>query len=370
MCERVNRVAAGLARRFYEHEMMMDRDLDTIRCIADVEQLEEMLSRPTPEVVETIRRLEGDLIVLGVGGKIGPTLARMARRASDAAGSKRRIIGVARFSSPGLPQRLESWGIETIRCDLLDRRQLESLPEVHNVLHLAAMKFGSTGQEATTWAMNAYLPGMVCEKYRSSRIVAYSTGNVYAMAPAGRGGAAEDYTIGPIGDYAMSCLGRERIFTHFSQTMGIPVALLRLNYAHEMRYGIMVDVAQQVMAGRPISVAMGYFNAIWQGDSNAMTLRAFDHVAVPPRAINVAGPDELSVRRVAGGFGRLMNKPVELTGSEAQDALLSDGRVGYELLGRPAVAPEQMIRWIADWQLRGGPTLGKPTKFQVRDGRF
>jgi hypothetical protein len=349
---------------------MMDGDLNTIQRIDDVEQLEELLSRPTPEVVETMRRLDGDLIVLGVGGKIGPTLARMARRASDAAGSKRRIIGVARFSSPELPRRLESWGIETIRCDLLDRRQLETLPEVHSVLYLAAMKFGSTGQEAMTWAMNAYLPGMVCEKYRSSRIVAYSTGNVYAMAPVGRGGAAEDYAIGPIGDYAMSCLGRERIFTHFSQTMGIPVALLRLNYAHEMRYGIMVDIAQQVMAGRPISVAMGYFNAIWQGDSNAMTLRAFDHVAVPPRAINVAGPDELSVRRVAAEFGRLMNRPVELTGSEAPDALLSDGRLGYELLGRPGVAPEQMIRWIADWQLRGGPTLGKPTKFQVRDGRF
>jgi len=348
----------------------MQSDFNSLQRIADVEQLEELLSRPTPEVVETMRRLEGDLIVLGVGGKIGPTLARMARRASDAAGINRRIIGVARFSSPELPRRLESWGIETIRCDLLDRQKLNSLPESPNVLYLAAMKFGSTGQEAMTWAMNAYLPGMVCEKCRSSRIVAYSTGNVYAMAPVGRGGAAEDSAIGPIGDYAMSCLGRERVFTHFSQTLGIPVALLRLNYAHEMRYGIMVDIAQQVMAGRPINVAMGYFNAIWQGDSNAMTLRAFDHVAVPPRAINSAGPEELSVRRVAGEFGRLMNKSVELTGSEAADALLSDGRLGYELLGRPAVAPAQMIRWIADWQLRGGPTLGKPTKFQVRDGRF
>jgi uncharacterized protein YbjT (DUF2867 family) len=168
----------------------------------------------------------------------------------------------------------------------------------------------------------------------------------------------------------MSCLGRERVFTHFSQTLGIPVALLRLNYAHEMRYGIMVDIAQQAMADRPINVAMGYFNAIWQGDSNAMTLRAFDHVAAPPRAINIAGPEELSVRRVAGEFGRLMDKPVELTGSEAADALLSDGRLGCELLGPPGVGAEQMIRWIADWQIRGGPTLGKPTKFQVRDGRF
>lgn len=349
---------------------MNPHDPTAIRRIENVEHLEELLSRPTPEVIETMGRLEGDLIVLGAGGKIGPTLARMARRASEAAGRPRRILAVARYSNPELPQRLAAWGIETIRCDLLDRCQLQALPEVPNVLYLAAMKFGATGQEALTWAMNTYLPGMVCEKYRASRIVAYSTGNVYAMMPAGRGGSAEQGAIAPIGDYAMSCLGRERIISHFSQTLGIPAALLRLNYAHEMRYGVMVDIAQQVLAGQPIDLTMGYFNAIWQGDSNAMTLRAFDHLAIPPRAINIAGPDELSVRRVAGEFGRLMGKPVTFAGSEAPDALLSDGRLGYELLGRPAVGPDQLICWIADWQLRGGPTLGKPTKFQVRDGKF
>jgi nucleoside-diphosphate-sugar epimerase len=211
---------------------------------------------------------------------------------------------------------------------------------------------------------------MVCERYCRSRIVAYSTGNVYAMAPVGQGGAAEDRAIGPVGDYAMSCLGRERMFTHFSQSLGIPAVLLRLNYAHEMRYGIMVDIARQILAGRPVPLTMGYFNAIWQGDSNAMTLRALDHPAVPPRVLNVAGPEELSVRGVAGQFGRLLNRPVNLAGTEAPDALLSDGRLGYELLGRPRVTAEQMVRWIADWQLRGGPTLGKPTKFQVRDGKF
>jgi hypothetical protein len=241
---------------------------------------------------------------------------------------------------------------------------------VPNILYLAAMKFGSTGQEAMTWAMNAYLPGMVCERFRTSRIVAYSTGNVYALAPAGSGGSVEDCPLGPIGEYAMSCMGRERIVTHFSRTLSIPMALLRLNYAHEMRYGIMVDIAQQVMAGRPIDLAMGYFNAIWQGDSNAMTLRALDHAAVPPRAINLAGPEELSVRQVAEQFGGLMNRPVQFTGSEAPDALLSDGRLGYELLGRPRVSAEAMVRWIAAWQLRGGPTFGKPTKFHVRNGKF
>ncbi len=338
--------------------------------IEGVDALEELLSRPTPEVVDVMRRLEGDLVVLGVGGKIGPSLARMARRASDLAGVPRRILGVARFSSPPLREALESQGIKTIPCDLLDHSALAALPDVPNVLYLAAMKFGSTGQEATTWAMNCYLPGMVCERFRASRIVAYSTGNVYAMSPPASGGPGEDGPIGPIGDYAMSCLGRERIFSYFSRSLGIPVALLRLNYAHEMRYGVIVDLAQQVLAGRPIDLTMGYFNAIWQGDSNAMTLRALDHVASPPRAINLAGPETLSARRVAGRLGELLGKPVTFAGTEAPDALLSSGRLGHELLGRPKVTPEQMIAWIADWQLRGGPTLGKPTHFQTRDGKF
>jgi nucleoside-diphosphate-sugar epimerase len=338
--------------------------------IEDVEQLEERLSRPTPEVVETMRRMEGDLIVLGVGGKIGPSLARMARRASDEAGVRRRVIGVARFSSPELPQQLQADGIEPIRCELLDRRQLDTLPDVPNVLYLAAMKFGSTGQEARTWAMNAYLPGMVCEKFRASRIVAYSTGNVYGLVPVSGTGSRETDPPNPDGDYAQSCLGRERIFTHFSQTLNIPVSLLRLNYATEMRYGVLVDVAQQVLAGQPVDVTMGYYNAIWQGDTNAMTLRAFDHVASPPSIFNLAGPEKLSVRAVAEQFGRMMNRPVTFRGQEAADALLSDGTHGRALLGHPTVSVEQLMTWIADWLTRGGSTHGKPTHFQSRDGKF
>jgi nucleoside-diphosphate-sugar epimerase len=252
----------------------------------------------------------------------------------------------------------------------LERRRLEDLPKAPNVLFLAAMKFGSTGNEAATWAMNTYLPGMVAEAFADSRIVAYSTGNVYAMTPPEAGGSVETDATAPIGDYAMSCLGRERMFSHFSRRHGTPGALVRLNYAHEMRYGVMVDIAQHVMAGAPIDVTMGYFNAIWQGDSNAMTLRAFEHVASPPLVVNVVGPEALAVRRVAERFGELLDKPVELTGSESPDALLSNGLRGYELLGRPAVSTEQMIRWIADWQTRGGPTLNKPTHFQTRDGKF
>jgi len=347
-----------------------ESDLANVDSIQDVEMLEELLSRPTPEAIEAMGRLEGDLMVLGACGKIGPTLVRMARRATDAAGVSRRVIAVDKLVPPKIRSRLESQDIELICSDLLDRRQLDELPEVPNVIYMAAMKFGATGQEWTTWAMNTYLPGLACERFRRSRIVAYSTGNVYRMVPVDGGGATEDDPLEPIGDYAMSCLGRERVLTYFSRTLDIPVALLRLNYANELRYGVLTDIAQKVMAGEPVDVTMGYFNAIWQGDANAMVLCALEHVATPPRVINVAGPDTLSVRQVADRFGQLLQKPVTFAGGEAPDALLSNGRLGHELLGRPRVAVDQMIRWVADWQRRGGPTLGKPTKFQVRDGKF
>jgi nucleoside-diphosphate-sugar epimerase len=338
--------------------------------IEDVQQLEEGLSRPTEDVIATMGRIEGHIIILGVGGKIGPTLAMMARRASDVAGVERRIIGVARFSSPELRQHLNAHGIETIACDLLDRAALESLPKVPNVFYLAAKKFGSTGAESTTWAMNVYLPGLVCEKFTGSRIVAYSTGNVYPLVPTDSSGATEATPTEPVGDYAMSCLGRERIFSHFSETRGTPVSLVRLNYATELRYGTLVDIAGQVLAGEPIDLSMGYFNAVWQGDSNAMTLRALDHVSSPPFVVNLAGPEKLSIRECAEQLGQLMNKTVTFTGTESPDAFLSDGRLGYEKLGHATVGAQEMMRLIADWQLRGGSTLGKPTHFQTRDGKF
>ncbi len=338
--------------------------------IANVDQLEELLSRPTPQVIAAMGRLQGDLIVLGVGGKIGPSLARMARRASEAAGVKRRIIGVARFSTPGLQQQLQSQGIETIRCELLDRQQHATLPDAPNVLYLAAMKFGSTGQEPATWVRNVYLPGMLCEKYRGSRIVAYSTGNVYPLTPVERGGSVESDLPGPIGDYAMSCLGRERIFTYFSEALHIPVALIRLNYANEMRYGVLVDLAQKIMDGKTVDLAMGYFNAIWQGDNNAMTLMALEKAASPPLVLNVTGPEVLSVRRVGQQIGELMQIPVQFVGTEATDALLSNAGRAFGLFGRPQVSESQIIRWVVDWLRRDGPTLNKATHFEVRDGKF
>jgi uncharacterized protein YbjT (DUF2867 family) len=338
--------------------------------ITNVEQLEDLLSEPTPGVVETLGRLEGDLIVLGVAGKMGPTLARMARRASEAAGVRRRIIGVARFTNAAHERALQQHGVETVRANLLDPEQLGRLPDAANVVYLVGMKFGSTGQEAMTWAVNCFLPGMICRRYARSRMVALSTGNVYGLTPVALGGSRETDALRPVGEYALSCVGRERIFEHFSRTLGIPLALVRLNYANELRYGVLVDLAQRVWAGQPIHLAMGHVNVIWQADANAMTLQAFNHVASPPFVLNVAGPELLSVRRVGELLGRLLGREVIFEGVEAPEALLSNGQLGHRLFGYPRMAAEAMIERIADWVRRGGESLGKPTHFEVRDGQF
>jgi hypothetical protein len=341
-----------------------------LAAIPSVELLEDLLSEPTAEVVQTLGRLEGDLVLLGVGGKMGPTLARMARRATDAAGVRRRILGVSRFSSGDLEARLQAQGIDTIRCDLLDPSQLDQLPDAANVIYLAGMKFGATGQEALTWAMNSFLPGMVCQRYRHSRIVAFSTGNVYGLTPVHLGGSLESDPLNPQGEYAISCLGRERVFEHFSRTLDIPMALLRLNYATELRYGVLVDLALRVQGGQAIDLTMGHLNAIWQADANAMALRAFDRVATPPFVLNIAGPETLSVRRVGQQLGQLLGKDVAFTGNEASDAFLSNGQLGHRLFGYPRIGVQQLLHWIADWVQRGGASLGKPTHFEVRDGKF
>ncbi len=333
------------------------------------EQLEDLLSEPTAEVIDTLGRLPGDIVLLGVAGKMGPSLARMAKRASDAAGVRRRVIGVSRFSS-GQQELLESHGIETIRCDLLNEDQLARLPEAANVVFMTGMKFGSTGAEALTWAMNAYLPGLVCRKYGGSRIVAFSTGNVYGLAPVADGGSREEDALQPVGEYAMSCVGRERIFEHFSRSHGIPMALIRLNYACDLRYGVLVDLAQSIWEGRTIDLGMGYLNTIWQGDANAMTLCAFDHVAAPPWVVNVTGPELLSVRVVCERLGQLLNKPVCFSGAEGATAFLSDARRGLELLGPLRVDAQRLVEWVAHWVKKGGRTLGKPTHFESRQGKY
>jgi hypothetical protein len=335
--------------------------------IESIEQLEELLSRPTDYVVDALKKLDGDIIILGVAGKMGPTLARMARRALA---PSRKVIGVARFSNSSHQTDLEKLGIQTIKADLLDRKQLEKLPDAPNVVYMPAMKFGSSGAEAMTWAMNTYLAGMCAERYEKSKIVAFSTGNIYGLSPIMLGGSTESAALDPKGDYAMSCLGRERMFDHFSRVNVTPTALIRLNYATEMRYGVLVDMAQKVFRGEEMDLSMGSFNAIWQGDANAMTLAAFGHVASPPFVLNVAGPEILSVRRVCEAFGRLMNKTPKFSGAEAPDALISNGQLGHRLFGYPRVSVGQMMEWIAHWVMSGGASLGKPTHFEARDGRY
>ena len=338
--------------------------------IQNLDQLEDLLSEPTPAVVQTLGRLEGDLIVLGVGGKMGPSLARMARRASKLAGNRRRIIGVARFSSAGRKAELQRQGIETLRCDLLDEAAVQQLPEVANVLYLAGMKFGATSQESLTWAMNTHLPATICRKFARSRIVAFSTGNVYGLVPAAGGGSLETDVPAPVGEYAMSCLGRERIFEHFSRTRGTRVVLVRLNYACDLRYGVLVDLAQRVLAGTAIDLGMSWFNTIWQGDANAMTLRCFDHVASPPLVLNLTGPELLNVRETCEQLGKLLGWPPVFAGTESPTALLSNAQRAFGLFGLPRVSADRLLGWVVAWVRQGGPTLNKPTHFEARDGRF
>jgi nucleoside-diphosphate-sugar epimerase len=334
------------------------------------EALDDLLSKPTPGAIDTMKRLEGDVIILGVGGKMGPSLASMVKRASDLAGGKRCVIGVSRFGSAAAEEMLQRQGIHTIRADLLDQQQLDRLPDAPNVIYMAGMKFGSTNQEALTWAMNAYLPGMVCNKYHHSRIAAFSTGNIYGLVPVQSGGSVETDLPNPLGDYAMSCLGRERIFEHFSRTLRVPLSLIRLNYAIDLRYGVLADLARRVWEEQEIDVSMGNVNVIWQGDANAMAIQSLQHASSPPFILNVAGPEILSVRRVCEQFGELMKKTPTFVGEESATALLNNGSLGHRLYGCPQVSAETMLRWTADWVASGGGSLGKPTHFQTRDGRF
>jgi hypothetical protein len=335
-----------------------------------VDELELRLSQPSARARDALAALDGDLLVLGVGGKMGPTLARMAVRAVQEAAVPRRVIGVSRFSDATLRPRLEAWGVETIPCDLLDRAAVQALPSVRNVIFMTGMKFGASRDPAMTWAMNCYAPALVCERFRDSRILAFSSGNVYGLVAADGTGSRETDPVNPLGEYSVTVLGRERIFEFFSRQLQLPVALLRLNYAAEMRYGVLVDIAQTVYAGRPVDLAIPTVNVIWQADANALTLAALAHTAIPPRVINLAGPEILRVRDVAEQFGRLLNKPVEFASAEGATAYLNDGRAGHALLGDVQVDAQTLIRWTADWLQRGGALLGKPTHFEVRDGKF
>lgn len=340
------------------------------KTIENEKQLEELLSRPTDEVVDLFKTLEGDLIFLGIAGKIGPSIAWMAKRACEEAGVSKRIIGVSRFSNEQEKTQIESYGIETIRGDLLNPDFVKSLPKVKNVIFLAGMKFGAEGNLSLTWAMNAYVPAMVAEHYKESRIVAFSTGCVYPLVPVESGGSLETDKPVAIGEYAQSCLGRERMFEYGSIKYGTPVSLNRLNYSVEMRYGVLVDVASKVKNEETIDLSMGYFNVIWQGDMNAMSLQMLSHCSSPAKIINITGTEILSVRQVALEFGKLMGKTPKFTGEEAPTALLSNARLSHRLFGEPKVSTVQVMQWIAYWISHENKLLNKQTHFEVRDGKY
>jgi len=335
--------------------------------LRDVEHLEEVMTAPSAALTTALQLLPGDIIVLGVAGKIGPTLARLAKRAAP----DKRVVGVARFSEKGAREKLAGWGVECIEADLLERREIEALPKLANVVFMAGRKFGSAGHEDLTWAMNALAPAMVAEAFAGSRIVAYSTGCVYPYVNVRDGGATEATpTTPPPGAYANSCVAREAMFQYFSRTRGTPGRIIRLNYAIDMRYGVLHDVAMRVLAGAPINLATGHVNMIWQGDANAMVLRAFGHCTVPTSPLNVSGPETVSIRWLAESFGKRLGKPPIFTGVEAPDAWLVNTAEARRLFGYPGVELNKLVDWTADWVARGMPSLGKDTHYDTRDGQF
>jgi nucleoside-diphosphate-sugar epimerase len=338
--------------------------------IISLEKLEELISKPGTETIELLSKIDGDILFLGIGGKIGPSLAYMAKCACYLAGIKKKVIGVSQFKNERLQKTLANTGIETIKGDLLDTKFLKSLPAVKNIFFLAGMKFGAMDNLSQTWAINTYLPGLIAEHFKHSRIVAFSTGCVYPLVQKDSGGSKETDTPEAMGEYAQSCLGRERMFEYGSMKYGTPVTLIRLNYAVELRYGVLVDIALKVKNKQAVDLTMGYFNAIWQGDVNDYVLRSLSIVSSPAKILNITGPDILSVREVALEFGSLFNVEVSFTGKEADTALLSNSSHAFNLFGKPKTPISKIIKWIAHWLNADGVLLGKPTHFEVRDGKY
>jgi hypothetical protein len=338
--------------------------------IQNREQLEDRMSRPSEADIAAMHEIEGDVLILGVGGKMGPTLARLIRRSADAAGKKIRVIGVARFSDKAMPNSLRSHGIESIACDLLEPEELGKLPDAENVIFMAARKFGTTGAEHLSWAINTQMPALVADRYRRSRIVCFSSGNVYPLLPATHGGASEDTPVGPKGEYAQSVLGRERIFEHASHRWGTRVTFLRLNYAIDLRYGVLVDIARTVFERRPIDLRMPLVNIVWQGDANSVCMRSIPHCASPPFVLNLTGPETLSTRWIAEQFAARFGVDASFTGEETHWALLNNAAKCHQIFGYPTVTPGEMINWVAEWIAAGGALSDKPTHFQAQDGKF
>ncbi|HQM31440.1 MAG TPA: NAD-dependent epimerase/dehydratase family protein [Candidatus Hydrogenedentes bacterium] len=332
--------------------------------------LDELLSTPAPALVDFMDKLQGDLLILGAGGKVGHTLARMAVRAVEASGVRRKVIGVATFSAPGVRKALERLGVETHQANLMEPGAIDRLPDAENVLYLVGRKFGSTGAEWDTWAVNVHLSGLCAQRYRRSRIVSFSSGNIYPFLPVGSGGATEETPVAPVGEYAMTTLGRERMFDYYANHEGTKVLQFRLNYAAELRYGIVHDVASKVWKGEPVDLSMGHVNVVWQGYVCNVALLGFGLAASPARILNVAGPETVSIRWMADRLGRLLGKTPKLVGEESPNVLLSNAAACHKLFGYPQVSVDAMIEWVAYWVASGGSSLGKPTHYETRDGKF
>jgi nucleoside-diphosphate-sugar epimerase len=330
-------------------------------------ELDDLLSAPRAATAAALESCPGDVVILGAGGKMGPTLARMVRRAAR---DDRRVIAVSRWSSSAAARSLEEHGVVTIACDLLDRDAVARLPGAPNVIFMAGQKFGTTGAPALTWGMNTIVPANCAERYRDARIVAFSTGNVYPLTPVDAGGSAEGDPPAPVGEYAASCLGRERVFELYADRNGTRVSIVRLNYAIDLRYGVLVDLAVKVFRGEVIPLAMGSVNIIWQGDANRAAIECLPHASTPPFILNVTGAEQLRVRTLAEELGRRMGRTPRFTGEERPDALLSNTSRMRSLFAPPEVSVDEMLDRVAHWVTNGGALLGKPTKFEARDGQF
>ncbi|MHC4087162.1 MAG: NAD-dependent epimerase/dehydratase family protein [Planctomycetota bacterium] len=332
----------------------------------DESGLEDILSEPTEATKKVVTTLNGDFVVLGAGGKMGPTLAMMLKKASGG----KNIYAVSRFSDKAVKTRLEGVGIKTIEAELLDESQYCELPKVENVFYLAGMKFGATGNQPLTWALNSFLPGLVARHYKDARIVTFSTGNVYPLVDIKSGGAQEDTIPEPVGEYAQSCLGRERMFEYFSQLYNTPVTIVRLNYANEPRYGIIVDLTLRILNDEPIDLTMGAVNLIWQRDANDYIIQAMNLAKSPPAVLNVTGPDTASIRQLAEQIGKELGKEPKFVSQEAQTALLSNASYCFSQFGYPKTTLEEMVSVIVKWVTSGKKVLNKPTKYDIRDGKF